>query len=93
MVIGLPSGKEDMINLISVRKESMSYYRNPKNKGKKVEKARHNHDPEHKEYRLKVSFAGVDKCVDNWDDISRVGSGWGQPHSWKDSTKRKHQWK
>ena len=90
MVIGLPSGKEDMINLIL--EDNMSYYRNPKNKGKKVEKARHKHDPEHKEYSLKVSFAGVDKCLDNWDDISRVGSGYGHPHSWKE-TKRNHQWK
>ena len=72
----------------------MSYYRNPKNKGKKVEKARHNHDPEHKEYRLKVSFAGVDECLDNWDDLKR-SKNWrhGHPHSWKDASKRKHQWK
>jgi len=71
----------------------MGYYmRNPKCKGKKVERSKYDLDPEFKEYNIKISFAGVDKCLDAWDDIARNDFVWGQCRSWKDATKRKHQW-
>ncbi len=68
------------------------YFRNPKNKAKKVELSLCS-DHEFKKFKIKTSFKGVDKCLDDYDDIARgdVG-GWHKCRSWKDATKRKHQW-
>lgn len=73
---------------------SNTFFKEPRNKGKKIELSRFNHDDEFHKYHVKVSFTGVDKCLDNYDDIHRSdsSSGWGNCRSWKDATKRKHQW-
>ena len=69
-----------------------TYFRHPKHKAKKVELSLGN-DHEFKKFKIKTSFKGVDKCLDSWDDIARgdIG-GWHKCRSWKDATKRKHQW-
>ncbi|HIF59032.1 MAG TPA: hypothetical protein EYQ26_06005 [Rhodospirillales bacterium] len=70
-----------------------NYFRSPKCKGKKIELSKFDLDNDFKKYHIKVSFTGVDKCLDSYDDLHRsdVG-GWHQCRSWKDATKRKHQW-
>ncbi len=73
---------------------SSVYFKEPRCRGKRVELSRFDHEDEFQEYHIKVSFTGVDKCLDAWDDIHRADtkSGWGNCRSWKDATKRKHQW-
>jgi len=70
-----------------------NYFREPRCKGKKVELSKFWNDEDFELYRIKVSFTGVDKCLDNYDDLHRSDVvGWGNCRSWKDATKRKHQW-
>ena len=73
---------------------SSVFFKEPRCKGKKIELSWVGYDNESQEYNVKVSFTGVDKCLDSYDDIHRADSysGWGNCRSWKDATKRKHQW-
>ena len=69
------------------------YFREPRNKGKKKEMSKVRHDQDCANYKVKISFTGIDKCLDSYDDIHRSDSkGWGRCRSWKDATKRKHQY-
>jgi len=91
MGIGSPLGRTGTV-IIYKRDNMGRYYRNPKNRGKKVELSLDN-DQDFIRFNIKTSFKGVDKCLDNYDDIARgdVG-GWHQCRCWKDATKRKRQW-
>tara|TARA_R110000744_G_scaffold14756_1_gene41838 strand:+ start:365 stop:661 length:297 start_codon:yes stop_codon:yes gene_type:complete len=86
--------KQILLNKIYHRGQMSEYFKEPRCKGKKIELSRFYHDDEFHKYHVKVSFTGVDKCLDSWDDIHRSdsSSGWGNCRSWKDATKRKHQW-